>query len=267
MSLTGTGTGVPAASSDGWGTALSWIAERVIKATGRYDLVTDATGGDYSDAGVYYYINKAQRWLDMRAAERGIRLLQLFSLAAEASFLEVNGLRAVDKVWVVTDEDKFYPLELSTIEYIRKQARGTTTETDVDVPRLFAPLPTGLSIAQMSTDSSTMDDTYYGTDEIIYGNHFAYKGILLFPPAGETLTIRVEGLFFSPELTDDDSYSFWLSVHPTLLIDATILEIVSEYENKSEIELWSSKVERYLMELVKDEVEHETTALPRWRKG
>jgi len=56
-------------------------------------------------------------------------------------------------------------------------------------------------------------------------------------------------------------------MHPTLLVDATIYEIVSEYENKSETELWFNRIELRIMELVKDEIEHEMPRKATWRKG
>ena len=262
------GTGAVITGIESACTVLSWVAEQVIKATGRYDLVVDAPGGNYADNGIYYYINKGQYWLDMRAAEFGLRLVHLATLAANGSFIEVEGIRAVDRVWLVTSEGAFYPLEEVNIEYIRKLQAGSVSVSGTgSTPRLFSVLPIQLTSMLASTSSSTLEATYSGVGELHFGTGHRYRGILLYPPTSETTTIRIEGLFFSPKLTSDVVYSYWLCMHPTLLVDATIYEIVSEYENKSEIELWFNRIELRLMELVKDEIEHEMPRKATWRKG
>jgi hypothetical protein len=261
----GTGTAASGGTSP-WLTTAAFVAERVVKATGHYDLVVDAPGGDYSDNGLYYYMNKAQRWLDLRAGDFDLKRIELFTISTSSgsAYLELDGLRIVETVWTESSDLELEELEECTIEELReKELDETSTETP-GTPAYYALLPVGLERASGATNSSELSGQYNGGASI---DCYPFTGILLFPYADYTTRLRVKGRFFSPVLTASTQITYWTTVHPGLLVDATIREVVTEFENESEIRLWTNKVEEQIFELTRSFVQAEKGWEVQWRRG
>ncbi len=261
----GTGTASSGAVSP-WLTTAAFIAERAVKATGRYDLVTNAPGGDYSDNGIYYYMNKAQRWLDLRAGDFDLKRIELFTISTSSgsAYLELDGLRIVEAVWTESSDLELEKLEECTIEELIEKENDDTSTATPGTPEYYALLPTGLERASGATGSSEVSGQYNGGAAVAC---YPFKGIALFPYAASTTRLRVKGRFFSPVLTESNQVSYWTTIHPGLLVDATIREIVTEFENDSEIRLWSGKVEEQMFELTKSFIQEEEGWEVQWRRG
>jgi hypothetical protein len=206
------------------------VRTQFVKLSGRYDLIN----ANYTDNGADVFINEGQKLLD-RMFSAGPALARYpYSIASGTYKLYTTGLRAVKEVWV-TDSDG-YKTEL-TRESFNSLRHGdeeelsqvTTGTPEYYAPGIFRPYPDTLASATVAT----WDDV---EDLILGTTWFTYDGIIFTPPADDTYTMTIVGLFYSPTLsatlageTWTQVKSYWTEVHPMTLVKAALVALESFY--------------------------------------
>lgn len=90
-----------------------------VERTGRYDLVTDYAGGDYSDNGADMFINAGLRWIDWKATTQRAHAWYRADIGTRDFKLYFGRARSIKEVWLV-DEDGRTPLERKSLGWLRE---------------------------------------------------------------------------------------------------------------------------------------------------
>ena len=140
------------------------FVEQLVRWTGRYDLVVDAAGADYTDSGANYIINAAQKYLDRQMNTRSGNMKYPFLLSAGDWGVTFPRSRRVRSVWLVDEtDDELIRLENTTIEALREKYEAPFDTVDQGQPAYYAldvPGASGYSVSdEMLADSVLEDDT------------------------------------------------------------------------------------------------------------
>ncbi|RLI52540.1 MAG: hypothetical protein DRP09_17690, partial [Candidatus Thorarchaeota archaeon] len=84
-----------------------------------------------------------------------------------------------------------------------------------------------------------------------------YNGIIFWPPADKEYVIETWGLFYSPELEDDDHESYWSVTNPLVLIMAALREIEVFNRNTEGVKDWELAIRSEVSGIGKDLVEED----------
>lgn len=244
---------------------LSDIRTLLVNRSGRYDLVTDASGGDYSDNGANAFINAGQRYLDRLLGYTKQDAWLYKSLTAGESFLTFQYARYIKQVWVANTSDGRSKLERVSNDWLRQNYTDVPLSSlTSDTPKYWAPAPIGLSAEQedqTSSDFSTAGYTDY--DFIYFGNHFPLRGIVIMPPADTTYTVEVLAAFYSLDLSADADVSFWSVNHPELLVRAARLMIETDlHRNRQGQDDFEQPLVRDCMKIYHDMIAEEMAGPP-----
>lgn len=182
------------------------IRESFVRHSGRFDLVKDRE--NWKDDGANFFINAGQRFLDQLMDNPKTKAVHRDTLKAGQSELRVPLLRSTNKVMVIVDGENSF---LDRI-YYQDFRESYGESTDNGVPK------------------------YYALIELRDANRpnkgaLRHKGILIAPPPNDDYEIVVRGKFFSHELKDDQSYSYWSMEYPETLIQASMYELEKFYRN------------------------------------
>lgn len=116
------------------------ITKMLVEASGRYDLVTDAAGDDYSDTGVFganFFLKQASKYLDSYAdTPRTLAWLKQ-DIKANQLLLPLQDVMAVKEVWMDKGEGTFL-LEKKPLGWLR-QEYPKLSGTSVETPCYWAP--------------------------------------------------------------------------------------------------------------------------------
>jgi hypothetical protein len=94
----------------------------------------------------------------------------------------------------------------------------------------------------------------YDTDGLVAARYEDYRGLTVMPPADQTYTISILGLFFSPALDYDENTSFWTEVYPETLVSASNYQLERYYRNSEGMKDWLASINLDLGNITKDEV-------------
>ena len=183
------------------------IRTQVAKASGRYDLIIADT---YANAGIDFYINAGQRWLNNKSA-------------IPRAFAHLSGiLELSDYVYKIAN--KFKELSSVIVNGIGDIDRALTYKTlpelqslyDTDTKPLYYTYATQRTLATATTKTlAEFVNLKWLIDEDDYND---YSGIIITPSPQIDYTITVAGRFFPTELSDDTDTNFWSEEYPELLI-------------------------------------------------
>lgn len=218
--------------------------------SGRFDLVNE----DGSDNGADFYINAGQRHLDrLDQTQKSGGICYRF---CEANFWSVQFpyCRAVKEVWAATIEAR-WPLEKKTLQdllagYFTKLPSGIDPGTTLYYsPTITRNIPSDITAADF--------EAFVGYVDVMSGDHYSYNCVLLAPPPSEKLLIEVKGLFYSEDLSVDDSKSYWSEVHPDVLIMAALRHVEIVNRNTQGVRDWDGSIAAAVVGIGKDLVEEE----------
>lgn len=206
---------------------LGFVRRKFVDLSGRFDLVTDAAGGDYSDNGADFLINAASRWLDRKLGYKFQEAWLQVVLAAGDVFKLFEDSRIIKEVWLADSAGGRTKLEHVPLETLRNcYPEVDTTTIDAARPTQWALLPIGLAPEQR-------DDTLVGlqalgivdTDYLSFGEYQNKRGITILAPADQAYTLEVLAEWYSRDLTLDAQTNFWTANHSDLLVRATKLQV------------------------------------------
>lgn len=211
---------------------LKEVRTKFVEESGRFDLVVDRT--DYADNGADWYIKTGQKYLDSKIDTHKSVARYHKDIAAGDIKLELLYCRAIQQVWV-TNADGRSELTKKSMKWLRTEYGYDFASSEIDqgTPLYYTPAILGLSPEQaaLTAENYTDEFTYEG-DDIKFGDHYSYNGILFMPPSDGVYTLSIFGLFDSYPLSSDDAKNFWTELHPDLLIRAAMWALEFAYRNR-----------------------------------
>ncbi len=190
--------------------SLKNIRIKVVEFSGRTDLVVDTT--DYVDNGMNWFVTQGQNFLDSLVnTENSPGILSGAIVAGDYDF-KFARCRSILDVWFLNaDGDKVFPRRMTFEDFIEEHPENVAS-ADRGIPVDYAP--------NIIRDI----DTPVTADNI-------KKGIIFSPPADQSYTINVQGLFFATALSGDADENYWTQLYPDLLVFATLYKLEVSYRN------------------------------------
>ena len=228
------------------------LRTKLINLSGRFDLVVDAAGDDYSDNGADFYIYEGQKHLD-RLNETSKSWASCFR------FVDIGGFsaqfpycRAIKEVWAMSTTAR-WQLEKKTLQdLIAGYLTDPPSERDQGAPLYYSP-----GITRYIPDTVAAEDfeSFVGWVDVPTGDAFEYNTVLLSVPAEEKLALEIKGLFYTNQLVEDEDENHWSVAHPLLLIMATQRMMEVTNRNTQGVNDWDSAIRDYAVGLGMDLVE------------
>lgn len=234
---------------------LKQIRQQFRTISGRYELVNEAGG----DNGADFYINAGQRYLDgletlKKAEGRVFRLL-----AAGQYSVTFPYSRAIKEVWAASSSSsgmERWQLTKKDIQDLRLAYSELPSEIDRGDPLYYTPAVLRAVPETYKTPLNSLE-AFLGYADVSIGKHFEYNGAIIMPPPDVQTMIEVFGLFYSQTLEADDDESYWSSVHPELLIMASMRSLEEFYRNTQGVNDWSNAIKERIFAIGKDTVEED----------
>lgn len=200
------------------------IRERLVETSGRYDLVVNAAGADYSQNStgikINDIINEAQRWLDRLLSYPKAPRWLFKTIAANESLITFDKARWIREVWVVNSDGRTYVPRAASLrqlfdEYGDPFSTLTTGEPLKWFPYVTALAPyhswgtvTGITLSGSSVVSITMTAHPFVTgDQVIFDSVGGTTEL-----NGNTYTVtKTTANAFTLNGTDSSDFTAWTS--------------------------------------------------------
>ncbi len=213
------------------------IVTHFIELSGRYDLVTDAMGSDYSNAsplGVDFFINGGVKWLENRVERRKEIVTERVDVVADQVLQSFDNVKSFKEAWMSNADGRFLLVKKS-LGWIRENY-GAASGIDNAKPKYWAPAAFGFSqnqndLTAVGGASPYTDEFTYDIDDHSYGDHYNKGGIIWMPPADTTYTLTIYAHFFEKKLTAASDVNFWSSQFEEILITAALMMLERFYRN------------------------------------
>jgi len=231
------------------------IRTKFVELTGRFDLVKDTVS--YVDNGANFFIEAGQRFIDSKIDfPKSVARYQK-DITAGKILLTFQNARAIREIWVTNSEGK-NQLTKKTMTWLRNNYRGALSSLEKGQPLYYTPAIIGLSPQQKDlTAENYMDEFTYDVDDLMFGAHFGYNGVLFMPPADGTYTMTVIADFFSAIMTEDTETNYWSEMYPDLLVAAAMLALEKFYRNTEGVKDMNAVVMDALAGIDRDNAEQE----------
>lgn len=229
------------------------IAKFFTEFSGRYDLVTDAVGSDYTDSepiGAGFFINSAVRNLENLVERRKEFTWERHDVAAGESFYTLENVKSLKEVWFANSEGRTF-LEKVSEGWIRETYPKQTSEVSSGKPCFWAPVSTGFSQNQLDLTAVGGANPYtgdftYDTDDLVFGDHYGKVGILWRPPLDGIYTLSVLAQFYEKPLVEPTDTNFWSTQFPDILVTAALRELEKFYRNSAGVQDFDNQLVRDL---------------------
>lgn len=214
--------------------------------SGRYDLVND----DYSDNGADFFINEGRKFLDRLDETQKSWAIKLCPLATDAVYVTFPYCRSIKEVWATSPTEGRWQLEKKDLQDLMDGYLMTLpAEMSNGTPLYYSPCITR-SIPKNATIESF--ESLMGYVEVANSN---YNAILVNIPSSEDITLIINGLFYSDELTEDDDVNYWSEVNPMLLYMSTMRQIEIVNRSTQGVNDWTNSIMAEMRQLGMDLVE------------
>ena len=231
------------------------IRQQFREMSGRYELVDEAGG----DRGADFYINAGQRFLDgletvKKAEARVFRLL-----AANHYGVQFQYSRAIKEVWaasVGTSGMSRWQLTKMDIQELRAIYASLPSDIDSGDPLYYTPAVLRLAPGTPLTEIQSLEG-FLGYADVSINRQQEYNGVIVMPPPSVQTMIEVWGLFYSEPLVADEDESYWSTVHPELLLMASMRTLEEFYRNSQGVNDWTNAIKQRIVLLGMDTVEED----------
>lgn len=216
--------------------------------SGRHDLVNE----DGSDNGADFFINEGRKFLDrldehQKSWGSCFRFLNVGKWSVTFPFC-----RAIKEVWAASTVAKWQLEKMSLQDLISEYNTELPSLRSTGSPIYYSPC-----ITRYIPENATVEDieSFIGYVDIPSGGAHEYNTILVDVPTDTKLTLTINGLFYSANLTNDGDVNYWSEVHPLLLISATMRQIEIINRNTQGVNDWTSAINAEVQQLGFDLVE------------
>lgn len=236
------------------------VRKLFVELTGRYDLVTDAAAGDFTDnaagasVGADVFIRQGQKFLDTYPHEHRWSRGRFFTLtAAEQIAVTMTDCRSITAVYVgaaTADEtggqEGRFALKRASMDWLYRtynQYPSTLTggRPEYYSPLSIRPLPNGLTVGDLGSFTGWLDVTPAANP--------SYSGLLLYPPADGQYAVIVDGLWYNRELTADADTNYWTVEHPMVLAWAAAYCHEVSQRNSQGAADWKREIGQFMLQL------------------
>jgi len=165
------------------------LRTKLIELSGRFDLVTDAAGGDYSDNGADFFIYEGQKHLD-RLNETQKSWASCFRFIDVGRFsASVPYCRAIKEVWAASTTARWQLDKKNIQDLIEDYMLSIPSERTNGTPLYYSPTIT----RHVPEDAEVADfESYLGWVDVPTGNAHEYNSILINVPVDEKIVVEVK---------------------------------------------------------------------------
>lgn len=210
------------------------IRKRLVLDSGHFELVKDVDAEDWQDNGANALIQSGQRFLDNRFEYHKQDAWLFQNVSSGQSLVTFQNARYVKEVWIF-DHDSNQFLDRQDPLTLRQYYNAPPSKIDGGRPRFWAPAPVGLAPQQDTKTQSDFESEPYDYHELIkFGDHYSWRGIIIFPPPDQRYTLQILSAWYSKELKNDTDQNFWTVEYPDLLVRAARRSIeIDLHRNRS----------------------------------
>lgn len=230
------------------------LRTKAMTVSGRYDLVNPTT---FADNGMDYYINAGQRWLDRKFFGKRAEGRYLKRIDADTQQVNITLARSIREVWYY-DTSERVQLTKAAYAWLREEYPETLNNQVSGTPLYYCPIITR-GIPHFSELPANEADFLVHDADLLTDPGNGYDAIMIFPRTDTEITVEVRGLFYSQELTGDDSVSYWSVTNPDMLIHATLRAIEIEHRNTQGVNDWTAAIMDNVNEMHFDDLDEEIT--------
>lgn len=243
--------------------SLLTVRTRFIQASGRYDLVVNAAGGNYSNNGADIFIQAGQRILDALSEFSHAPKREQVTLAAGEYQKFLQHCISADEVWLtdlVTNER--IELNYMRLNEFRDLIGEEMSATTADKPFMWTVGVVDLSPDHYVNDIADQADITFDNMGLLYADSsipsYTARNICVYPKADVAYGLTIVGKFYSRPLTADASVSYWTEQFPEALVTAAQFVLESHYRNHEASREFMEQLKLYMrsekMEVIKQEM-------------
>lgn len=225
---------------------LTTMRESFRTETGRLDL---------ADTGVDRFLNAGQRLLDARVNHdsgeaRNFQMVKRGGFGVTFS----STCRVIHKVFVADLEGGRNLLKKGDQDELRSQFVQLFSQLGKGRPTFYIP-----ATLRVSPDQATTGDlqAFTGYMDVLLGSSAKFNGVIFYPPADKQYMVEVWGSFYSPDLGDSCTSTWWLENHANLLLMAAQRALEVSYRNSEGVKDWDAAMQPYLAAIEADQAEQE----------
>jgi hypothetical protein len=227
------------------------LRTKLIELSGRFDLVTDAAGGDYTDNGADFFIYEGQKHLD-RLNETQKSWASCFRFIDVGRFsASVPYCRAIKEVWAASATARWKLEKKNIQDLITDYMSGLPSSREVGEPLYYSP-----TITRFIPENAEVGDfeSYIGWIDVP-SNANEYNTILINIPTDVKIVVEVKGLFYTMQLVNETDENHWSVNHAGLLIMSAqrMMEVFNR--NTQGVNDWDNAIREYNNQLGMDLVE------------
>lgn len=225
------------------------VIKDFIRISGRYDLVTDVAGDDYSDAGVLgasHFLDSALRWLDSLATHRKVAAELKEDLVQGQYQIDLPNTRAIQGLRVIDDGLTEGATEL---EKVSREALYRMYAVDAPLADVEEGRPQHYAI-DVLRQGGTQTDT-----------QAQEEGLIFMPPCDKDYDLYIKVLYYSAPLAADGDKNFWSLLYPDLLVRAMMRQLSAHYQNTAGVRDWEVPVLQQIEDIDRDQVETEAAEI------
>ena len=214
--------------------------------SGRHDLVDE----EYGDDGLDVVLFEAQKYLDRLDETRQSWAVAFRPLATGEFSVTFEYCRAIKEVWAASPTNGRWQLEKKDLVDIQAGYLGSLpSEMEDGVPLYYSPCITRTVPFQDTIESYEDFFSYVSTA----GRE--YNGLIVNVPTDEDISIITKGLFYTPQVTEDDDTNYWLTMHPILLYMSVMRQLEVINRSTQGVKDWDNAIRTEMTQLGFDLVE------------
>jgi len=228
------------------------VRTQFVKRSGRYDLVTDATS--FADNGADFFINAGQKFLDRLETHKKSFSTYYESITAGDWYSIFQNCRSIKEVWISNSSGEKWKLTKTDFDVLRAAYAEDPANLTQGDPLYYSPIY--LRTSPETANEITIDQ-FGSTEYTVAADHYEYNGIVFMPPAQETYTLEVKGLFYHPALSLDADTNYWTEVQSIVLVMAAMRAVEVLYRNTEGVKDWENAIKAELFGLGLDMIEED----------
>ena len=239
--------------------------EEFCRRSGRHSLCTDFAGGDYTDNGADRFINAGQRYLDNKGSFLKAYAWLRKDIAINDYKLVFQDCQSIKEVWI-QNADGRSQLDKMDLETLRNEYATAQGDMDSGTPVNYTPAVIGLAPGQATLTAAGgaapyTDEFTYDYEDLTFGDHWRFNGILFMPPTDVVFTVSVLGRWYSLRMSTDAQMTFWTEVHEDILVLASLMMLERFYRNTQGVNDYKTEIIDSLNDIDKNVVEEEVQDL------
>lgn len=203
--------------------------------TGRHDLL-NGNGALSLEA----ILDGGKRLLDDRYGAPDAMKTYRVDISSGGYLLTGIELLRVPKSVFATSASVRALLKYKDIEWLRYHYNSAPTNIQYGTPLFYSLMP------NLSPQLSDLSGATYDDWDTLVNNPEGKAGIIVMPPANQTYTIAIDGLFYSKKLTEDEDTNYWSVCYPHEYVKAAQLYHEMVYTTGSRIPVGISVLDEML---------------------